>query len=132
MNLTREEPFSDDDGPDGPDGADSADAEENQQAASPSEEPEPAAESTDPDFVPWDESNFKQVPSSKVAHRKIILSRLVSEDVRKVIVPQMPDNLDEDSEEADITPIMEGDQITGVRVECPCGRVHEVRFEFDS
>lgn len=92
----------------------------------------PKENKSDETFVPWESSKFKRIPKSQLAHRTIVQSKYLSSGGRTLIVPQMPPGVEDDNSKADISPMMDGDQIVGLKVVCSCGIVHEIMFEYSS
>lgn len=84
------------------------------------------------DFVPWDEANLKQMPASKFAHQTVVKGRHVKVAQPVKIKPLLPKFEEPAPSEAEITPILQDDQIVGVKVACDCGTVHEIMFDFSS
>ena len=88
-----------------------------------------AGKSPTPKFVPWKEEPLLSRASSILQHQSIIKRKNVRSGKPRTIVPRMP--VDEKPEEAEITPIVEGDRVVGIKVVCGCGMTHEIRFEYD-
>ena len=84
------------------------------------------------DFVPWDEANLKQMPVSKFAHQSVVKRKDVQVGQPVKIKPLLPKFDEPAPSEAEITPILQDDQIVGVKVACDCGTVHEIMFDFSS
>ena len=84
------------------------------------------------DFVPWDEANLKQMPVSKFAHQTVVKRRHVTIAQPVKIKPLLPKFEEPAPSGSEITPILQDDQIVGVKVACDCGTVHEIMFDFSS
>lgn len=82
-----------------------------------------------PKFVPWKEEPLPREASSMLHHQTIIKKKHVRPGKPKTIAPEMPVNLE--LEEVEVTPIVEGDRVVGIKVVCHCGATHEIRFEYD-
>ena len=82
-----------------------------------------------PKFVPWDTDLLPGNVSSMLQHQSIIKKAHVRSGKPRTIVPKMP--VEVELKEAEITPIVDGDSVVGIKVICQCGATHEIRFEYD-
>ena len=89
-----------------------------------------AADTDRDDFVRWDESKLKQVPISNLGYRTIVKKRFVENEAPIKITPAIPKSRLHSQADADITPILQDEQIVGVQVACHCGSVHEIMFDY--
>lgn len=84
------------------------------------------------EFVPWATANLKQMPVSKFAHQSVVKRKYVKTGRPVKIKPRIPTFEEPTPSEAEITPILQDDQIVGVKVACDCGTVHEIMFDFSA
>jgi len=69
------------------------------------------------------------IPRSRVWHAPVIKSHHVRDD-RQVIIKADESDLDDD-EEGLVQPIIEHNEVVGVIYRCTCGKVAEIRFQFE-
>ena len=81
------------------------------------------------DFKPLAEIVKNQSGRRIVSRNKVIKSPNVNDDHRITIKP--PVDFDGNSD-AEVQPIMENGEIVGIMYRCSCGRISEIRFEYES
>lgn len=81
------------------------------------------------DFKPWHEEPLPEETRGVISHQTIIKKEQIKEGRRKVIKAEVP--LEPDDEALVVVPIVEDEEIVGLRISCRCGAEHEIRFEYD-
>jgi len=80
------------------------------------------------DFKPLAEVIKNQPKKKFVARNKVIKNPIVNNSHRVVI--ETPADYEDDSK-SEIQPIIENGEIVGMIYRCSCGRISEIRFEYE-
>ena len=84
------------------------------------------------EFTSWREEPLSTRAISMIEHRRIIKSDRVhqSNPVKITHEVSLEPEPEPESESLEITPLIEDDNIVGLRMTCGCGATHEVRFTY--
>lgn len=87
--------------------------------------------SNEVEFTPWHEEPLPQEAVSGLGHRRVVKKRDILQGKPVNIIHEISLEPDPSLEGMEITPVKDNDLLVGLKIECGCGRVHEVRFEYN-
>jgi len=82
------------------------------------------------DFTRWREEPLPAQATSRIGHRRVVKSGNVRRGESVKITHEVSLEPEPEPESAEVTPLMEGEIIVGLRITCGCGATHEVHFEY--
>jgi hypothetical protein len=86
--------------------------------------------SSEVDFTPWHEEPLPQ-DTGGLGHRRIVKKRDIMQGKPVNIVHEVSLEPESELEGMEVFPIKEDNLLVGLKIECGCGRSHEVRFEYN-
>jgi hypothetical protein len=90
----------------------------------------PTGESQSSDFEAWTEQPLPESAKTKVARSSILKKdRIIQKSARR-ITPILPPEPQPEDQTMEVIPVMEGDTLVGLKIQCRCGATHEVHLEY--
>lgn len=82
------------------------------------------------DFTPWHEEPIPR-SSSGLGHRRVVKKRDIMQAKPVNIIHEISLEPEEEIEGMEVLPIKQENLLVGLKIECGCGRSHEIRFEYN-
>lgn len=82
------------------------------------------------DFTPWQEEPIPRT-SSGLGHRRVVKKKDIMQAKPVNIIHEISLDPEEEIEGMEVFPIKQDNLLIGLKVECGCGRSHEIRFEYN-
>jgi hypothetical protein len=87
--------------------------------------------SSELDFTPWHEEPLP-LGTGGLGHRRIVKKRDIMQGNPVNIIHEVSLEPESEIEGMEVFPLKEDNLLVGLRIECGCGRSHEVRFEYNN
>lgn len=86
--------------------------------------------SSDVDFTPWHEEPLPK-STAGLGHRRIVKKKDIMPGKPVNIIHEISLEPEPELEGMEVFPLKEDNLLVGLKIECGCGRNHEVRFEYN-
>jgi hypothetical protein len=86
--------------------------------------------SSEVDFTPWQEEPLPR-DTGGLGHRRIVKKRDIMQGKPVNIIHEISLEPESEIEGMEVFPLKEDNLLVGLKIECGCGRSHEVRFEYN-
>jgi hypothetical protein len=83
------------------------------------------------EFTPWHEEPLPREAESGLGHRRVVKKKDIIQGKPVNIVHEVSLEPEPELEDMEIFPVKKDGVLIGLKIECGCGRNHEVRFEYD-
>ena len=81
------------------------------------------------DFTPWQEEPIPRSDSG-LGHRRIVKKKDIMQTKPINIIHEISLEPEDEIEGMEVFPIKQDNLLVGLKIECGCGRSHEIRFEY--
>ena len=91
----------------------------------------PAGENRSLDFEAWSEEPLPEGARTMVGRTSILKKEDIKQLSSRRITPVLPMEPESEEQSMEVLPVMEGETLIGLKIQCHCGATHEVRLDYD-